>query len=56
MLGCVYFFELEFYPDIRPKVGSLDRMVTLYIVLKGTFILFSIVTAATYTNSVPPTV
>ena len=48
MLGCVYFFELEFSPDICPKVGSLDRMVTLFIVLKGTSILFSIVAAATY--------
>ena len=54
MSGCVYSFELEFSLDICPKVGSLDCMVTLFIVLKGTSILFPIVAAATYipTNSV----
>ena len=47
-------FKLYFSPDIYPGVGLLDHMATLFLVFKGTSILFSIVTAQIYipTNSV----
>ena len=54
--GCLYLFKLQFSPflDIWPKVGLLDRMVTLFLVFWGMFTLFSTVTAPIYipTNSV----
>ena len=28
-LGCMYLFELQFFPDTCPAVGLLDHMVTL---------------------------
>ena len=50
----MYLFELEFSLDISLGVGILDDMVTLFLVFKGTSILFSIVAAPIYipTNSV----
>ena len=49
----MYFFELQFYLDICPGVELLDHMATLFIVFKGTSILFSIVATPIY---IPPTV
>ena len=53
-IGCMYLFELEFCPDICPGVGLLGHMVVLFLVFKGTSILFSIVATLIYipTNSV----
>ena len=50
----MYPFELWFSPDICPGVGLLDHMVALFLVFKGTFILFSTVAVPIYipTNSV----
>ena len=54
----MYPFELEFSSllDIRlvVVVGFLDHMVILFLVFKGTSILFSIVAASIYipTNSI----
>ena len=44
----MYLFELEFSPDICPEVGLLDHMVALFLVFKGTSILFSIVFVPIY--------
>ena len=41
----VMFF---FFPDICPEVEFLDHMVALFLVFKGTSILFSIVSASVY--------
>ena len=46
---CIYLFRLQFSPDICPGVGLLDHMLTLFLVFKGTFKLFSIVTASVFT-------
>ena len=34
LLGCMYLFKVEFlsFPDICPRVGLLDHMVTLFLV------------------------
>ena len=44
----MYPFELWFSPDICPGVRLLDHMTSLFLVLKGSSILFSIVTATIY--------
>ena len=46
-------FELRFSQCICPVVGLLGRMVVLFLVFYGTFILFSIVAVSVYipTNS-----
>ena len=46
-------FELWFLHGICPVVGLLGRMVVLFLVFKGTSILFSIVAVSVYipTNS-----
>ena len=51
---CVYLFAFGFFPDRCPGVGLLDNMVVLFLVFKGTSILFSIVVVPIYipTNSV----
>ena len=41
-------FELWFSPDICPGVRLLDHMASLFLVFKGSSILFSIVTATIY--------
>ena len=41
-------FELEFCLDICPGVGLLDGMVVLYLVFRGTSILFSMVVVSFY--------
>ena len=50
----MYLFELWFSPDICPGVELQDHMVTLFLLFKGTSILFGIVAAPVYipTNSV----
>ena len=47
------FFELQFSLDVYLGIGSLKHMVTLFLLFKGNFILFSIV-ACIYipTNSI----
>ena len=47
-IGCMCLFELWFSPDICPGVGLLDHMVILYLVFKGTSILFSILVINLY--------
>ena len=44
-LGCMYLFRSCFYPSICPGVGFQDYTVALFLVFKGTSILFSIVAA-----------
>ena len=46
-------FKFWFSQGIRPVVGLLGRMVVLFLVFKGTSILFSIVAVSIYipTNS-----
>ena len=44
----MYLFELEFSPDICPGIGLLDHMVILFLIFKGTSILFSVVAAQVY--------
>ena len=53
-LGYMYLFKLLFSLDIYPTVGLLDHMVALFLVFKGTVLLFSIVAVSIYfsTNSV----
>jgi len=41
------FFELELCLGIWPRVGLLDHIVVLFLVLLGTYILFTIVAAPT---------
>ena len=48
----MYFFKLEFSPDICPRVGLLDYMETLFFVFRGISILFSILAAQI---DIPPT-
>ena len=50
----IYLFELRFCLDICPGVGLLGHMVVLFLVLRGTSILFSTVAASASisTNSV----
>ena len=43
-----YLFKLEFSLDICPGVELPDQMKTLFLVFKGTSILFFIVAAAIY--------
>ena len=52
-LGCMYLFRSCFSPSICPGVGLQDYTVVLFLVFKGTSILFSIVAAPIYilTNS-----
>ena len=47
-LGYVYLFELWLSLDICPGVGLQDHMVVLFLVFKGTPILFSIVATPIY--------
>ena len=49
----MYLFELWFSQGICPVVGLLGHMVVLFLVFKGTSILFSIVAVSIY---IPPTV
>ena len=44
----VFFFKLKFSLDVCPGVGLLDHMVTLVLVFKGSFILFSKVVSPIY--------
>ena len=46
----MYLFDLEFssFSDISSRVGLVDHMVTLFLVFKGTSILFCIVAAPIY--------
>ena len=44
----MYVFKLDLSLDICPGVGLLDHMATLFLVFKGTSILFSIVAAPIY--------
>ena len=46
-------FQIDLSLDICPGVELLDHMATLFIVFKGTSILFSIVATPIY---IPPTV
>ena len=50
----MYVFELCFSLDIGPGAGLQDYMEALFLVFKGTFILFSILAVPSYvsTNSV----
>ena len=50
----MYLFELRVLSGYMPRSGLLDHMVILFLVFRGTSILFSIVAALTYipTNSV----
>ena len=50
----MYIFKLQFSLDIYPGLGLQDHMIILFLVFKGTSILFSIVAAPFYipTNSV----
>ena len=54
-LECVYLLKLEFsaFPDKYPGVGLLDHMVALFLIFKGTSVLFSIDAVPVYipTNS-----
>ena len=47
MLGCVYLSKLELlsFPDLWWGVGLLDHRVTLFLVFKGTAMLFATVAA-----------
>ena len=47
---CKYLFELEFsFPSAKyPEVELLDRMVVLFLVFWGIFILFSIMATPVY--------
>ena len=51
----MYLLKLEFsaFPDKYPGVGLLDHMVALFLIFKGTSILFSIDAVPVYipTNS-----
>ena len=51
--GSYVFFKLQFSLDICPGVGLQDHMVALFLVFKGTSILFSTEAAPIYipTNS-----
>ena len=31
-MGCIYLFELQFSPDICPRVGLLDYIAALFLV------------------------
>ena len=44
-IGVCVSFQICFFPDICPRVGSLNHMVTLFLVLQGSSMLFSIVAA-----------
>ena len=52
----MYHFEFEFssFLDMCPEVGLLDHIVALFLIFKGTSMLFSIVAIPNYipTNSV----
>ena len=47
-IGCRYLSEVEFSLAIGPEVGLLDHMVVLFLVFRGTSILFSVMAAPTY--------
>ena len=53
-LGCMCLFELCIFLGISPVMGSLGHMIVLFLIFKGTSILFSIVAAPNYipTNSI----
>ena len=44
----MYPLEFEFSPDICPEVGFLDHMAILFLVFKGTSVLFSIMSVPVY--------
>ena len=52
----MYHFEFEFssFLDMCPEVGLLDHIVALFLIFKGTSMLFSVVAIPNYipTNSV----
>ena len=50
----MYIFKLQFSLDIYPGLGLQDHLIILFLVFKGTSILFSIVATPIYipTNSV----
>ena len=50
MLEYMHLFELKFLSllDIIPGVGLLDHELTLFLVFRGTSVLFSIVDAPVY--------
>ena len=52
--GCIYLFKFCFSLDICPGVGLLDHMIILFLVLKGNFILSSIMVIPLYipTNNI----
>ena len=45
---CLFKLELSSFPYIRPGMGLLDHMVTLFFVCKETSLLFSIVAVLIY--------
>ena len=53
-MACMGLFELWFSQGMCSAVGLQDLMVVLFLVVYGTFILFSIVDVSDYipTNSV----
>ena len=42
-LECIHLFKLECALDVFPEVELLDHSVALFLIFKGTSILFSIV-------------
>ena len=47
----MYLFKLLFSLDICPRVGLLDHLGVLFVVFKGTFMLFSIVAIPVYIST-----
>ena len=44
----MHLFELYFFLNICPEVGLLDYMATLFLIFRGSAILFSIVAVPIY--------
>ena len=44
-------FEVQFCLDTYPEVGLLDHMRVLFLVFRGTFLLFTVVAAPSYIGS-----
>ena len=47
-MGYMYHFKVRFSPDICPGLGLLDHMVALFLIFRGTSIMFSIVVVSIY--------
>ena len=49
-LGCIYLFKIEFssFLNICLEVELLDHMATLFLIFKGTFLLYSIMATSIY--------